>query len=131
MNGHVVDLENETQNNSNFRKVLYTTKLSQLVLMSLKPGEEIGEEIHELDQFIRVETGEGKVFLNETEHDVSDGFSVVIPAGIKHNLINTSESDLKLYTVYSPPEHKEGTIHTTRDEALQDLEDEFDGVTSE
>lgn len=132
MKGYVVNLEEETEKNDNFRKVLYTTKNSQLVIMNLKPGEDIGEEIHNLDQFIRVEEGEGKVILNDVEYLIGDGYGIVIPQGVKHNVINTStEKSLKLYTLYMPPEHKDGVIHPTKNDALIDMTDEFDGKTTE
>src|SRR3990167_6354653 len=118
MTGYVTNIERETIDNENFRKVLYTAPNSQLVVMSLQPGEEIGEETHNLDQFIRFESGEGKVVLNGEQYKVEDDYAVVIPAGTKHNVINISlEKKLKLYTIYSPPEHKEGTIHKTKEEA--------------
>lgn len=132
MKGYIVNLEKATRENNNFRKVLYTAKNSQLVLMSLKPSEEIGEEVHGLDQFIRIESGKGKVILDDVEHEVADDFGIVIPATTKHNVINTSEVEsLKLYTIYSPPEHKDGVIHATKEDAMADKEDEFDGKTTE
>ena len=131
MNGFVNNLEQATLDNSDFRRVLYTGKHSQLVLMNLKPGEEIGEEIHTLDQFFRFEKGTGKVIIDDVEHEVKDGSAVIVPAGAKHNVINTSTSDdLKLYTIYSPPEHKDGTVRATKAEALAE-EEHFDGKTSE
>ena len=131
MKGYVTDIEKATKENNNFRKVLYTAKNSQLVVMSLKPGEDIGEEVHELDQFIRIEEGVGKAVLNDVEHSIEDDFAIVIPAGVKHNIINTSEDkEMKLYTVYSPPEHKDGVVHATRAEAMAH-EEHFDGTTSE
>lgn len=131
MKGFVINIEKATIDNQFFRKVLYTAKHSQLVLMSLQPNEDIGEEIHHLDQFFRIESGEGKAILNNTEHKISDGFALVVPAGVKHNIINTSkDKDLKIYTIYSPPEHKDGTIHKTKADAKADKE-EFDGKTSE
>src|SRR3989344_9097042 len=104
MRGYAANIEKISADNNNFRKVLYTAKNSQLVLMSLKPGEEIGEEIHDLDQFLRVEAGEGKAILDGVEHVISDGSAIVVPAGAKHKGINTSSNaDLKIYTIYSPP----------------------------
>src|SRR4030043_1945326 len=100
MKGYVVDIEKVTKENKNFRQVLYTAKNSQLVVMSLNPGEEIGEEVHELDQFIRVEIGEGKAVLDGVEHSLVDGSAIVIPAGTKHNVINSASEKLKLYTIY-------------------------------
>jgi mannose-6-phosphate isomerase-like protein (cupin superfamily) len=132
MKGYVVNIEKETEENNNFRKVLYTAKNSQLVLMNLKPSEEIGEEVHNhLDQFIRVEKGEGRAVIDGVEHKIEDGSAVVIPAGAMHNIINGPDGEMKLYTVYSPPEHKDGVIHATKDEAVADEEDHFDGVASE
>lgn len=119
MNGFIIDLEDKTLTNEYFREVLYTTTKSQLVVMSLIPNEEIGEEVHQdHDQFIRIETGQAKVILNGEEHDVSDGYAVVIPAGTKHNVINTGAGMVKLYTIYTPPEHKDGIIHKTKQEAV-------------
>ena len=129
--GYVTNIEKATEENGNFRKVLYTGKNSQLVLMSLKPEEEIGEEVHELDQFIRVEEGKGKAVLDGAEHDIEDGTAVVIPAGCRHNIINGSEEDMKLYTIYSPPEHKDGVVHATKQDAMADEGDHFDGKTTE
>ena len=132
MKGYISNIEKETLENNNFRKVLYTGKNSQLVLMSIEPGEEIGEVIHTLDQFIRVEAGKGKAILDEVEHMLEDGSAIVVPAGAKHNVINTSTEDkLKLYTIYSPAEHKDGTIHMTKANALADIDDHFDGKTTE
>ncbi len=128
MNGYIANIEKETKDNNLYRKVIFTAYYSQLVLMSLKPGEEIGEEIHGLDQFLRFEEGEGKVVLNGEEFSVSDGFAVVVPAGAKHNVINTStDKPLKLYTIYSPPNHQDGTIHQTK---AEQTEKHFDGKTS-
>ncbi|MEK7512639.1 MAG: cupin domain-containing protein [Patescibacteria group bacterium] len=131
MKGYVGNIEKETEENTSFRKVLYTAKHSQLVLMSLLPGEEIGEEVHDLDQFIRVEAGEGKAVLDGVEHTVRDGFAIVVPAGTRHNVINTGTENLKLYTLYSPPEHKDGVEHRTKQDAASDTEKNFDGVTTE
>lgn len=130
--GFVQNIEKLTEENSNFRKVIYTAKHSQLVLMSLKPSEEIGMETHpDNDQFFRVETGEGKAIIDGNEQEFLSGFCVVIPAGSQHNIINTSVTEkLKLYTIYSPPHHKDGTIHETKEIATLS-EEEFDGVTSE
>ena len=121
MNGFITDIEKDTLDNNFFRRVLYTARNSQLVVMALKPGEEIGEEVHEgHDQFIRIESGEGEVVLNGEIHFVKDDFAVVVPAGIRHNVINTSNGMMKLYTIYSPPEHKEGTVHQTKEDALRE-----------
>ena len=131
MKGYITNIEKETLANANFRRVLYTAKNSQLVVMSLRPGEDIGEEVHQLDQFIRCEAGEGKAVLDGVEHAISDGFAVVVPAGARHNIINTSpDKAMKLYTVYSPPNHRDGVIHVTKAEAQKD-EEEFDGKTTE
>jgi mannose-6-phosphate isomerase-like protein (cupin superfamily) len=130
--GYVTAIEKETRKNTDFRRVLYTGKFSQLVLMSMKPGEEIGEETHEdVDQFFRFEEGEGKVIIDGVGHPVKDGHAVVVPAGAKHNVINTSkQSELKLYTVYSPPEHQDKTVRRTKAEAMAS-EEHFDGQTTE
>ncbi len=130
--GFVQNLEELTAQNSNFRKVVYTAKHSQLVLMCLKPSEEIGMEVHpDNDQFLRIESGEGKAIIDGNEQVFSSGFCVVVPAGSQHNIINTSTtSELKLYTVYSPAHHKDGTVHETKDTAMSS-EEEFDGITSE
>ncbi len=130
MKGYVADIEKETEDNDNFRKVLYTARNSQLVVMSINPGEEIGEEIHDLDQFIRIEDGKGKVILNDIEHEIKDDYGVVIPAGVKHNVVNNGDKPLKLYTIYSPPEHRDGVLHKTREEAMED-DEHFDGNTTE
>jgi len=115
---YVNNLEQETANNNNFRKVLNTTAHSQLVVMSLKAGEEIGLEVHpKVDQFLRIESGEGKAILNGKEYILSDGFAVVVPAGTNHNIINTGSGELKLYTIYSPANHPVGTIHATKTDA--------------
>ncbi len=130
MKGYVTNIEQDSLSNKDFRRVLYTAKNTQLVLMSIRPNEDIGEEIHSLDQFIRVEAGHGVVILDGVEHRISDGSAVVIPAGTKHNVVNDSDEDLKLYTLYSPPEHRDGTIHQTKNDAL-DHEEHFDGKTTE
>jgi mannose-6-phosphate isomerase-like protein (cupin superfamily) len=131
MSGYVVNIEDVTEKNTDYRRVLFTAKHTQLVLMCLKPGEEIGEEVHELDQFIRFEGGEGSVILDGKTHSVSDGFAVVIPAGTRHNVVNRSKvADLKLYSLYSPPEHKDKTVHKTKGEADADEHHHFDGRTS-
>ncbi|NCT55459.1 cupin domain-containing protein [bacterium] len=119
MQGYTDNIEELTLKNTNFRQVLFTGKHTQLVLMCLKPGEEIGKEIHHnLDQFFRFEKGQGKVIIGEVETSVKDGSAVIVPGGAEHNIINTSSTeDLKLYTLYSPPNHKDGTIHVTKAEA--------------
>lgn len=116
MNGYMTNIEHATLENEDFRRVLFTGANTQLVLMTLRPGEEIGLETHdEHDQFIRIEAGNGKVRLNDEEHPLSDGVSVVIPAGTRHNVVNTSSTEpLRLYTLYSPPEHPDGTVHRTK-----------------
>jgi mannose-6-phosphate isomerase-like protein (cupin superfamily) len=132
LKGYVVDIEKETKKNTDFRRVLYTGKHSQLVLMSITPGEEIGEETHEdVDQFFRFEEGEGKVIIDGVEHRVKDGNGVIVPAGARHNVINTSKlANLKLYTIYSPPEHQDGVVRHTKKEAMAS-EEHFDGRTTE
>lgn len=131
MNGYVINIEQEAEKNNNFRKVLYTAPHCQLVVMSLKPREDIGEEVHELDQFLRVEEGEGKTVLNGVEHPISSGFAIVVPAGTLHNIINTSpDKEMKLYTVYAPANHRDGVVHATKEEAEKD-EEHFDGALSE
>ena len=132
MEGFVQNIEKLTIENNNFRKVLYTSKHSQLVLMSLKPKEEIGMEVHaDNDQFFRFEKGQGKVIIDGNEHQVSDGSAVVVPAGAEHNVINVSETeDLKLYTIYSPAHHKDQIVRATKEEAVAQ-EAEFDGQTTE
>ncbi|OGY18491.1 MAG: cupin [Candidatus Chisholmbacteria bacterium RIFCSPLOWO2_01_FULL_50_28] len=132
MKGYHDNIEKMTLENSGFRKVVYTAKHSQLVLMSLKPGEEIGEEVHgDGDQFFRFEKGSGKVVIDGTEYTVGDGDAVVVPAGARHNVMNTSATvDLKLYTIYSPPHHRDGVVHPTKAEAEADSE-HFDGKTTE
>lgn len=116
---YVNNIEKDTLENENFRKVLNTTDRSQLVVMSLLPGEEIGNEIHpEVDQFIRIEQGRGKAVINNSEeYELEDDFAIVIPANTWHNIINTGDEKLKLYTVYTPPNHPAGTIHETKAEA--------------
>lgn len=130
--GYKSNIENLTQENSSFRKVLYTGQHLQLVLMSLSPLEEIGMETHaENDQFFRFESGAGKVIVNDTEYIVGDGDVVIIPAGAQHNIINTSEvTDLKMYTIYTPPHHKDGIERATKQDA-ENNEAEFDGQISE
>jgi mannose-6-phosphate isomerase-like protein (cupin superfamily) len=132
LKGYVVAIEKETKKNTDFRRVLYTGKHSQLVLMSIKPGEEIGEETHEdIDQFFRFEEGEGKVIIDGVEHRVKDGNAVIVPAGARHNVVNTSKLvNLKLYTIYSPPEHQDGVVRHTKKEAMA-TEEHFDGRTTE
>ena len=132
MKGYRANIENDTLENSNFRKVLYTGKHSQLVLMNLRPKDEIGMEVHpENDQFFRFEKGQGKCIIDGNEYEVGDGVAVVIPAGARHNIINTSATkDLKMYTIYSPAHHKDGIVRATKGEAEAN-EAEFDDTTSE
>jgi len=119
MTGYVGDIEEITEKNTNFRQVLFTGKYCQLVVMSLKPKEEIGMENHPtVDQFFRIEEGQARVIINGEKHLVSDGDAIIVPAGSQHNVINISETeDLKLYTIYSPPNHPDGTVHRTKEEA--------------
>ena len=122
MSGYVSEINKETASNTNFRKVLFTASKSQLVVMSLKPNEDIGSEVHnDIDQFLRVESGSGVAVLNGQEHSIKAGSAVVVPAGVEHNIINTSaDKEMKLYTVYSPPEHPDGRVHETKAEAEAD-----------
>jgi mannose-6-phosphate isomerase-like protein (cupin superfamily) len=132
MKGFRGNIEKDTLENRKFRKVLYTGKHSQLVLMSLRPKEDIGMETHtENDQFFRFEAGQGKVIIDGNEYEVGDGVAVIVPAGAKHNIINTSDSkELKLYTIYSPAHHKDGIVRATKEEA-ETNDEEFDGKTTE
>ncbi len=130
--GYKDNIEKLSLANNDFRKVLYSGSHMQLVLMSLKPLEEIGLETHnENDQFFRFEKGEGKVIINDTEYTVTDGDAIIIPSGAKHNIINTSDTlDLKMYTIYAPAHHKDGIVRNTKEEAEKNQED-FDGQTTE
>lgn len=132
MKGFKINIEDAATGNDNFRKVLYTAGHSQLVLMSLKPKEEIGEETHhENDQFFRIESGQGKCIIDGNEYELKDGDAVVIPSGAKHNIINTGkDADLKMYTIYSPAHHKDGIVRATKADAVA-REAEFDGATTE
>lgn len=130
MKGFVQDIERLAIANADFRKVLYTAKNCQLVLMSLKPQEEIGAEVHRLDQFFRVEEGTGEAVLDGVRTVIQAGFAVVVPAGAKHNIVNTGSVPLKLYTLYAPPNHRDGVVHHTRADAEADSE-QFDGKTTE
>jgi mannose-6-phosphate isomerase-like protein (cupin superfamily) len=132
MKGYCTNIEKDTLENNNFRKVLYSGKNSQLVLMSLLPKEEIGMEVHsDNDQFFRFERGTGKCIIDGNEYELEDGVAVVVPAGSQHNIINTSETEeLKLYTIYSPAHHKDGIVRATKKEA-EENEADFDGVTTE
>jgi mannose-6-phosphate isomerase-like protein (cupin superfamily) len=126
--GYIVHLEEETLNNGDYRRVLYTAEGTQLVLMSLLPGVEIGEETHHLDQFIRIDQGEATVVLDGEKHTLTDGDAVIIPRGVKHNVVNSGTESVKLYSLYSPPEHRDGTIHRTK---ADEKEEHFDGKTTE
>src|SRR6478752_1659967 len=130
MKGFVQDIEGLAVKNDEFRRVLYTAKHCQLVLMALKPGEEIGAEVHTLDQFFRVEQGTGEAVLDGVRTAIRPGFAVVVPAGTNHNIINTGSVPLKLYTLYAPPNHRDGVFHRTRVEAEADRE-HYDGKTTE
>jgi mannose-6-phosphate isomerase-like protein (cupin superfamily) len=130
MKGFVQDIERLAVGNDDFRRVLYTAKHCQLVLMALAPGEEIRAEIHKLDQFFRVEEGSGVVVMDGTRTPVKAGFAIVVPMGANHNIINTGTAPLKLYTVYSPPNHRDRVVHHTRADAEAD-DEHFDGKTSE
>jgi mannose-6-phosphate isomerase-like protein (cupin superfamily) len=131
MNGYIANIEKLSLENENFRKVLYTDKNSQLVLMSLLAGEEIGEEIHDVDQFLRVEQGVGKAIVNDIPHDITDGSVIIVPAGTKHNIVNSGATPMKLYTLYMPPHHRDGVVHKTKAEGEADATDHFDGRTTE
>jgi mannose-6-phosphate isomerase-like protein (cupin superfamily) len=130
MKGFVQDIEMLAVRNDDFRQVLYTARHCQLVVMALKPKEEIGAEVHTLDQFFRVEEGTGEAVLDGVRTPIQAGFAIIVPAGATHNIINTGSSPLKLYTLYAPPNHRDGVVHHTRAEAEADTE-EFDGKTSE
>jgi mannose-6-phosphate isomerase-like protein (cupin superfamily) len=133
MKGYVDDIEKATLANEDFRRVVYTGKNLQLVLMTLPPGCDIGEEVHEdIDQFFRIEEGEGEVWIDGVANRVEDDFAVIVPAGARHNVVNTGSAPLRLYTIYGPPEHKEGTVHRDKDHAERDHDnDHFDGRTTE
>ena len=133
MKGFVADIEELTVGNTDFRRVLYTGKYLQLVLMTLNPGEEIGEEVHEdRDQFFRVEEGAGEVLIDGARHPVADDDAVIVPAGARHNVVNSGPEPLRLYTLYAPPEHKDGVLHPTKADAEHDHEnDHWDGGTTE
>jgi len=130
MKGFVKNIEEISVKNEYFRQVLYTAKNCQLVIMALKPGEDIGMEVHKLDQFFRVEEGNGVAILDGVRTEISAGFAVLVPAGTNHNIINTGTDPLKLYTLYAPPNHRDGVVHRTRAEADVDNE-HFDGKTTE
>ena len=130
MKGFVQDIESAAVRNDDFRRVLYTARHCQLVLMALRPREEIGAEVHTLDQFFRVEEGSGEAVLDGVTTPIQAGFAIIVPAGANHNIINTGSVPLKLYTLYAPPNHRDGVVHHTRDEADRD-EEHFDGKTTE
>lgn len=131
MKGFIDDIEDLTEENTDFRRVLYTGKHLQLVLMCLQPGEEIGEEVHDdRDQFFRVEEGEGEVVIDGRRSEIGDDDAIIVPAGARHNIVNTGDEPLKLYTIYAPPEHKDGLVHATKEEAEAN-EEHFDGATTE
>jgi len=133
MKGYCEDIEKVTLANEDFRRVLYTGEHLQLVLMTLQPGEEIGEEVHEdRDQFFRIEEGSGEVRIDGVANKVEDDFAVIVPAGARHNVVNTGSEPLKLYTLYGPPEHRDGTVHKDKEQAERDHEnDHWDGETTE
>jgi mannose-6-phosphate isomerase-like protein (cupin superfamily) len=130
MKGFVKDIEEIAVKNENFRKVLYTAKNCQLVVMSLKPKEEIGMEVHKLDQFFRVEKGSGEAVMDGTTTKIKAGFAVLVPAGANHNIVNTGRTPMKLYTLYSPPNHRDGVVHKTRAAAEKD-DEHYDKKTTE
>ena len=133
MKGYHDDIERQTTGNDDFRRVLYTGHHLQLVLMTLQPGDEIGSEVHEdRDQFFRFEEGHGQVDIDDNSYDVEDGSGVIVPAGARHNVRNTSDAPLKLYTLYGPPEHKDGVVQSTKAEAdKRHPHEEWDGNTTE
>jgi mannose-6-phosphate isomerase-like protein (cupin superfamily) len=128
--GFIQDIESIAVDNREFRRVLYTAKSCQLVVMALKPQEEIGAEVHELDQFFRVEEGAGEAVLDGVRTEIRPGFAVLVPAGTRHNIVNTGSVPLKLYTLYAPPNHRDGVVHHSRADAEKDSE-HFDGKTTE
>ncbi|WP_091743303.1 cupin domain-containing protein [Phenylobacterium immobile] len=131
MKGFVEDIEDLTEDNKDFRRVLYTGKHLQLVLMALRPGEEIGEEIHaDHDQFFRVEKGKGEVWIDGERTKIKSDDAILVPAGAKHNVVNTGDKALKLYTLYGPPDHKDGVVHASKADA-EAAEEHFDGTTTE
>jgi mannose-6-phosphate isomerase-like protein (cupin superfamily) len=133
MKGYVDNIEEATTSNRDFRRVLYTGKNLQLVLMTLQPGEEIGEEVHEdRDQFFRIEEGRGTVYIDGAPNQVEDDFAVIVPAGARHNVVASGDQPLKLYTLYGPPEHRDGVVHRDKAQADADHEnDHWDGETTE
>jgi mannose-6-phosphate isomerase-like protein (cupin superfamily) len=133
MKGYVDDIQARTLENDDFRRILYTGKNLQLVLMTLPPGEEIGEEVHEdRDQFFRIEAGSGEVLIDGHTHAIKDDDAIIVPAGARHNVRNTGAEPLKLYTLYAPPEHKDKVVHQDKAQAEQDHDnDHWDGETTE
>ena len=131
MNGYVANIEKLTERNSDFRHVLYTGKNIQLVLMSIQPGEDIGEEVHhDRDQFFRIESGEGEIWIDGNQSKIESNDAMIVPAGAKHNVINTGSNPLQLYTIYGPPEHMDKTVHATKSDAMA-AEEHFNGKTTE
>ena len=131
MKGFADDIEELTEKNSDFRRVLYTSRKMQLVLMALKPGEEIGEEVHkDRDQFFRVETGKGEIWIDGARTKIESDMAMIVPAGARHNVKNTGDKPLKVYTIYAPPEHVDGTVHATKADA-ESSKEHFDGKTTE
>ena len=133
MKGYVDNIEEETVANDDFRRVLYTGKNLQLVLMTLPPGCDIGEEVHEdRDQFFRIEEGSGTVYIDGNANEVEDDFAVIVPAGARHNVVNSGDQPLRLYTLYGPPEHRDGTVHRDKEQAERDHDnDHWNGETTE
>ena len=133
MKGYVDDIERATVANEDFRRVLYTGRNLQLVLMTLPPGCDIGEEVHDdRDQFFRIEQGEGEIRIDGVANRVEDDFAVIVPAGARHNVVNTGSEPLRLYTIYGPPEHRDGVVHRTKEQAERDHDDDhWDGETTE
>lgn len=130
MNGFIENIEQLTLANTKFRQVVYTAKFTQMTIMHLQPSEDIGEEVHEVDQFLRVEKGNGRAVLNGVAKEITDGSAIIVPAGVTHNIINNSASEpMKLYTLYCPPHHRDGVVHPTKQDALAD-EEHFDGRTT-
>ncbi len=130
MKGYIANIEQLALENTHFRHVLYTGKFSQLVLMSLLPAEEIGEEVHDVDQFFRIETGSGTIMIDDVSETINDGSAIIVPAGARHNIINTGSEPMKLYSLYAPPHHKDGTAHATKGDS-EAAHEHFDGITTE
>ncbi|HSX25068.1 MAG TPA: cupin domain-containing protein [Candidatus Andersenbacteria bacterium] len=131
MKGYIENIEQATMQNDAFRRVLYTAKNCQLTIMALKPSEDIGQEVHDVDQFLRIEKGSGTAILDGVEHSITEGSVIIVPAGTTHNIINASTTEpMKLYTLYSPPHHRDGVVHQTKADAETDSE-HFDGNTTE